>query len=69
MKEAKCPICSKSIRSDASEREFCALCGMGIEDPLTSPQIKSKKGKTRYFCCPNCLSVYMTDLEKTAEPD
>lgn len=69
MKEAKCPICRKSIRSDATQHEFCALCGMGIEDPMKSPHCQSKDGKMLFFCCPICLSVYMDDIEKSAETD
>jgi len=69
MREAMCPICSKEIRSDASEREFCELCGMGIEDPLTSPRYKTEDGRVLNFCCPNCLSVYLIHIKQVAFPD
>jgi predicted RNA-binding Zn-ribbon protein involved in translation (DUF1610 family) len=69
VREATCPICKKEIRSDASERSFCELCGMGIEDPLTNPQYKADDGRIISFCCPNCLSIYLTRCKKVATED
>jgi YHS domain-containing protein len=69
MKEAECPICKKALRSDAGQKEFCKLCGMGIADPLTSPRYNSEDGETLYFCCSVCLSIYVTQIEQSAELD
>ena len=69
MKEATCPICKKEIRSDASERQFCELCGMGIGDPLVQPQYRAEDGRVLNFCCPVCLSTYLTEIKKSAETD
>ncbi len=55
--EKKCPICSKTIRSDATIHEYCKLCGMGIPEPSEASKLRTKKG-TLYFCCDRCLSIY-----------
>ena len=38
----KCPICFQSITSDATIKNYCKFCGMGIEN-------KNKK-----YCCESC---------------
>ncbi len=63
MNEKICPICSKTITSDAEIHEFCALCGMGISDPISSLIYKNNDGKILVFCCYNCLSVYKNEID------
>jgi YHS domain-containing protein len=62
-KEKKCPICEKTIRSDADIHEFCKLCGMGIPDSASVPKIQTKNGKYDYFCCERCCSIYRKNIE------
>jgi uncharacterized C2H2 Zn-finger protein len=61
--EMKCPICSKTIWSDATIHEYCKLCGMGITEPSTAPRIKTKEG-TSYFCCEKCCKIYKEKIPK-----
>ncbi|MHA2431448.1 MAG: hypothetical protein ACXACC_10535 [Promethearchaeota archaeon] len=56
--EKKCPICDMVIRSDATIHKYCKLCGMGILNPSKVPKHLAKDGKTDYFCCDKCLSIY-----------
>ncbi|RMF54612.1 hypothetical protein D6745_04695 [Candidatus Woesearchaeota archaeon] len=52
-----CPVCGKDVESDATTKEFCALCGMNI----TKENIVVWKSgpKTKYFCCGSCYKKYM----------
>ena len=61
--DIKCPICSKSIQSDASIHEYCKLCGMGIAEPSEVPKIQTNEG-TVYFCCERCCSTYKEKILK-----
>ncbi|MFW9948589.1 MAG: hypothetical protein ACFFKA_00515 [Candidatus Thorarchaeota archaeon] len=64
MKEKFCPICSKIIRSDADIHKYCALCGMGIPEYFSTPNYKDKEGKSMWFCCSRCLTIYETEIFK-----
>ncbi len=64
LKEKLCPICSKTIRSDADVHEYCTLWGMGIPVHLSAPTYKDKDEKMLYFCCSRCLSIYETEIVK-----
>ena len=57
IEEKKCPICSKTIRSDATIHEYCKLCGMGIPEFSEAPKLQTKD-ETEYFCCDKCLKIY-----------
>jgi endogenous inhibitor of DNA gyrase (YacG/DUF329 family) len=57
-----CPICGKAIISDATVRKFCRLCGMGIPDPSNVPKQHIKDGRTLYFCCDKCFSIYKIEI-------
>ena len=61
--EKKCPICDKTIRSDATIHEYCKLCGMGISEPSEVPKIQTKKG-IAYFCCDKCHSIYKEKIPR-----
>lgn len=62
--EKICPICSKTVRSDATIHEYCKLCGMGIPEPLEAPKLQTKNGKTYYFCYDKCFSIYKKKIAK-----
>lgn len=62
-KEMKCPICDKTIRSDAAIHEYCKLCGIGIVEPSEAPKIQTEEG-TAYFCCNKCCSLYKKEIVK-----
>ena len=64
MEEKSCPICDKAIRSDASVQEFCKLCGMGISDPSDKPKYRAGDGRTVFFCCEKCLTVYNANINR-----
>lgn len=61
--EKKCPICDKTIHSEATIHEFCKLCGMGIPEPLEVPKIQTKEGAA-YFCCDKRYSYYKKKIVK-----
>ena len=63
IEEKKCPICSKTIRSDATIHEYCKLCGMGIPEPSEVPKLQTEEG-TLYFCCDRCYSIYNEKIPK-----
>jgi YHS domain-containing protein len=58
MYEKKCPICSKVIRSNAEERYFCAVCGMGIPTISETKFIIVTSKGAKYFCCKRCLRIF-----------
>ncbi len=64
MNEKNCPICGKSIKSDADIHLFCSLCGMGIPNELSHLVYKNIKGKLLHFCCNHCLSIYKEEIDK-----
>ena len=37
--EKICPICDKTIQSDATIHEYCKLCGMVIAESSVAPKI------------------------------
>ncbi len=57
-----CPICLKELQSNASNHEFCGICGMGIHNPITAKKYKTKDGKILLFCCYKCFSVYTKEI-------
>lgn len=57
-----CPICSKSVLSDAELVEYCGLCGMGIVNPTKVPNLRFVNGKKLYFCSGFCLSIYKNEI-------
>jgi len=61
--EQKCPICSKTIRSDAAIHEYCKLCGMGIPEPEEAPKLQTEEGII-YFCCDRCYSLFKKKIVK-----
>ncbi len=60
--EKLCPICLKSVWSDAKLNTFCVLCGMRIPVSLSIAKISSRSEKILYFCCKRCLSIYETEI-------
>jgi endogenous inhibitor of DNA gyrase (YacG/DUF329 family) len=64
MENKSCPICGKAIISDASVREFCGLCGMGIPEPLNAPKQHIKDDRALYFCCNKCYLIYKKEIIK-----
>ncbi len=54
--EKTCPICNKALRSDATVKTSCLLCGMGIPDPGSAVKVKDGYG-TRYYCCEQCKKL------------
>jgi endogenous inhibitor of DNA gyrase (YacG/DUF329 family) len=64
MDEKKCPICSKKIRSNAEEKYFCMLCGMGIPISHEKDIVKNETDKgVLYFCCERCASIYQKEVK------
>ena len=63
MKDKDCPICGKTVRSDAKIHEFCKLCGMGIPGLEFAPKYKNKNGDIYYFCCDICLGIYYNEID------
>jgi hypothetical protein len=59
--DKKCPICDKTIRSDATIHEYCKLCGMGIPEPSDVPKMQTNEG-TVYFCCDKCYSIFKNKI-------
>ena len=62
MKSMECPICKKTIFSDAKIKEFCTLCGMGIPQEHNTKKTIKSNGKVLQFCCSRCLRIYITEL-------
>lgn len=57
METMSCPICEADVISDATAREYCAMCAMPIKDLLA---MKKKNRKTYYdFCSKSCRDKYM----------
>ncbi len=61
-KEKKCPICDKVLRSDASIKISCALCGMGVPDLEQSFRYETLGGVMLYFCCDKCEKIYVENV-------
>ncbi len=61
-REKKCPICKKTVRSDATIKISCALCGMGIPLPDQAVSYETLTGHKIYFCCDKCQAIYVKDL-------
>ena len=58
MKNFKCPLCKKAVRSDASAdaANSCKLCGMPLEKSTTKKlQIEDE---TFLFCCQTCKKQF-----------
>jgi YHS domain-containing protein len=62
MEEQTCPICKKNVVSDATAKEFCTVCGMGIPEPLIAPKFKQKGKDLLFFCCQRCSSLYKSKI-------
>ena len=59
--EKKCPMCSKTVRSDATVEQYCKLCGMGITESSGIPKYEDPNGIFHLFCCNRCLSIYIKE--------
>lgn len=68
-KDMNCPICDKAVRSDASVRRFCKLCGMGLPDTGDRPEYEAEDGNTFFFCCEKCKTTYQTNIVDGGEED
>jgi YHS domain-containing protein len=62
-----CPICHEKIRSDIHGHIPCELCGMGIPNLSLAPKHQAPGGKTLYFCCNRCLSIYKREIMHNKE--
>ena len=51
----ECEICKMEIFSDASNENYCKLCGMLLDE---TGIIKKIKGRINYFCCNLCQEKY-----------
>ncbi len=59
MKEKLCPICTKPVRSDASAKKYCKLCGMFIADAGPHFTYFTEKDIEFHFCCEECMKKYV----------
>jgi hypothetical protein len=59
MKEKLCPICTKPVRSDASAKRYCKLCGMFIDDTEHQFIYVAEKDVELHFCCEECMKRYV----------
>ncbi len=65
MREKRCPLCGNIVRSDASLRLACALCGMGI--PVEAHRIVIDLNHERLsFCSIDCLLAHPAAAEVKA---
>jgi hypothetical protein len=62
MTEKLCPFCSKPVRSDASAKHYCTLCGMFIDDTETQYIFDANSENSLYFCCEQCMNLYITTI-------
>ncbi len=51
-----CPLCGDEVISDATAKEYCALCGMIIKDKPAAV-MKFEQG-IKYFCSEQCNKKY-----------
>ena len=51
-----CPLCKKSVRSDAAAASFCELCGMPLEK--TKSIILRIHGDAYKFCSQRCMQQF-----------
>lgn len=59
MKEKRCPLCSKPVRSDALAKKHCKLCGMFIDDTELQFIYDTDARVSFYFCCEKCMKMYI----------
>ena len=59
MKEKLCPICTKPVRSDASVKKYCKLCGMFIDDAEMQFIYVAEGDVELHFCCDECMKRYV----------
>ena len=59
MKEKLCPICSKPVRSDASAKRYCKLCGMFIDNAEPQFIYVTEKDAELHFCYEECMKRYV----------
>ncbi len=50
MNEYACGVCSKPVRSDASLKQFCAVCGMGVRHGIHRGDM--------VFCGQRCFETF-----------
>ncbi len=59
MKEKLCPLCSKPVRSDASAKKYCKLCGMFIDNSEPQFIYVTEEDVELCFCCEECMKKYV----------
>lgn len=57
-----CSICHEDIRFDPLVHDVCELCGMSVRAPSRAPKFITTEGKTLFFCCKRCLSIYKKEI-------
>jgi hypothetical protein len=57
MEEMHCPLCGRVVRSDATLRRVCMMCGMGI-GPDATAYVVEVPGRRLTFCSFDCLVAH-----------
>ena len=39
------------------------VCGMGVDQAAPDTFVKTYRGRSYYFCCPGCMTLFMKDPE------